>query len=151
MTMVHGIPTLTAERIIADLVARWEDLSLVGNMLRDSVDRGILNHEKLADYLEPLASADGYSSGQEFLSAMQLIAGIPNVASSTDGDIGRHVRESARLLADLDKVSPNDMGALLPTRIRRTSDRARGAHRRAAPNGPRLACRLSTGIGAPGG
>lgn len=55
---VNGLPTLTIERTIADLVEQWTDLSLVAGVVRDTVFQGrLVAPERLVKYLEPIAAA----------------------------------------------------------------------------------------------
>jgi hypothetical protein len=53
---VNGLPTLTIERTIADLVEQRLDLSLVADVVRDAVQAGkLVAHDRLVTYLDPLA------------------------------------------------------------------------------------------------
>ncbi len=63
ITIAEGLPVLTAARTLADLVESWTDLSLVADALRESLDRGILDQERLAEHLAPLAAANGLPAG----------------------------------------------------------------------------------------
>lgn len=54
---VDGLPTLTVERTIADLVVLGTDLSLVAGAVRDTVRAGkLVAPERVASYLAPVAS-----------------------------------------------------------------------------------------------
>ncbi|MFI5624796.1 type IV toxin-antitoxin system AbiEi family antitoxin domain-containing protein [Nocardioides sp. NPDC051685] len=55
---VNGLPVLTIERTIADLVEQWTDLSLVAAVVRDAVFSGrLVAPDRLVDYLDPVARA----------------------------------------------------------------------------------------------
>lgn len=55
---VNGLPTMTLERTIADLVEQWVDLSLVAGVVRDAVTSGrLVAPDRLVSYLEPIATA----------------------------------------------------------------------------------------------
>ena len=57
---VKGLPALTIERTIADLVAQWVDLSLVAGAVRDAVVQGrLVWPDRLVTYLGPVAAAQG--------------------------------------------------------------------------------------------
>lgn len=69
---VDGLPTLTVERTIADLVEQWTDESLIVDALADAGEQGkLVSARKLVPYLEPLARAHGADSGTAF--ANQLL------------------------------------------------------------------------------
>lgn len=54
---VQGLPTMTLERTIADLVEQWVDLSLMAGVVRDAVTSGrLVATDRLVDYLEPIAA-----------------------------------------------------------------------------------------------
>jgi hypothetical protein len=54
---VDGLPTLTTERTIADLVELGTDLSLVAGVVRDAVRAGkLVAPDRLVAYLDPIAS-----------------------------------------------------------------------------------------------
>jgi hypothetical protein len=54
---VDGLPTLTIERTIADLVELGTDLSLVAGVVRDAVRAGkLVAPDRLVAYLDPIAS-----------------------------------------------------------------------------------------------
>lgn len=53
---VNGLPTMTLERTIADLVEQWVDLSLVAGVVRDAVASGrLVAPDRLVSYLKPIA------------------------------------------------------------------------------------------------
>ena len=54
---VNGLPTLTVERTIADLVEIGTDLSLVADCVRDAVRADkLLSPEQLVSHLSPVAA-----------------------------------------------------------------------------------------------
>lgn len=83
ITFGQQIPALTIERTIADLVEQWQDLSLVADAVRDASASGrLLEPDRLAGYLDPLAAVHGRSSGADFLSELTEIA---DATSTTEG------------------------------------------------------------------
>jgi hypothetical protein len=74
---VNGLPTLTVERTIADLVEQRHDLSLVAGVVRDAVASGrLLSPKDLVAYLEPLARRTGTHDGHELADKLFDLAGI---------------------------------------------------------------------------
>lgn len=54
---INGLPTLTVERTIADLVEQWVDLSLVADVVRDAVTtRKLARPDLLVTHLDPIAA-----------------------------------------------------------------------------------------------
>lgn len=79
MTYIDGLPTMTVERTIADLVEAREDLSLIADALRHAVQNGtLLVPRRLAQLLDPLALRNGDVSGAELGERMMLAAGLDN-------------------------------------------------------------------------
>lgn len=73
---VDGLPSMTVERAIADLVESWEDLSLVADALEQAMHRGVLLWpRRLAELLEPLARRNQMESGVTFADRLLLDAG----------------------------------------------------------------------------
>lgn len=65
---VDGMPSMTVERTIADLVESWEDLSLVSDAVAQAVQRGILlRPTRLRELLDPLAQRSREPSGAALL------------------------------------------------------------------------------------
>lgn len=57
---VNGLPTLTVERTVADLVEQWTDLSLVAGVVRDAVVQGtLISPDRLVEYLDPISARQG--------------------------------------------------------------------------------------------
>jgi hypothetical protein len=77
-TLVEGMPTMTIERTIADLVEDLKDLSLVADALRDASGKRILDLDRLRDLLAPLAARNGFrkGDGRALLDRLMEIAGI---------------------------------------------------------------------------
>ena len=63
VTVREGLPVTTPERTIADLVEDRQDLSIVGDALRDAARRSRLDVDRLADLLAPLAERNGHRKG----------------------------------------------------------------------------------------
>lgn len=78
VTLVHGLPTMTIERTIADLVDDVGDLSLVADALRDAAHQRNLDLERLRDLLAPLAERNGHKKedGGSLLNQLLEIAEI---------------------------------------------------------------------------
>jgi predicted transcriptional regulator of viral defense system len=72
---VGGLPTLTTERAIADLVEIGTDLSLVAGAVRDAVRAGqLVAPDRLVSYLDPIA-ARRKSDGRALASDLFELAG----------------------------------------------------------------------------
>lgn len=78
VVLVDGLPAMTMERTIADLVDDVKDLSLVADALRDASDRRPLDLPRLRELLAPLAARDGFkkNDGDALLVRLMQIAGI---------------------------------------------------------------------------
>jgi len=76
--LVEGMPVMTMERTIADLVDDNKDLSLVGDALRDASSKRTLDLQRLRELLAPLAARDGFKKGDgnALLHRLMEIAGI---------------------------------------------------------------------------
>lgn len=75
-TLVDGLPVLTVERTLADLIAAWTDESLVAAALAEAHARGEVNLDLLRRHLDPIAAAHGVQSGSEQLHRLVTVAGI---------------------------------------------------------------------------
>lgn len=61
---VDGLPVLSVEATIADLVEQWTDMSLVGDVVRDAIESGRLTSAAdLVQRLGPLAATRGHGPG----------------------------------------------------------------------------------------
>lgn len=78
ITVVEGMPVMTIERTIADLVEDRHDLSLVADALRDAAASRILDLDRLGELLTPLAARNGLrkGDGHGLLGRLQDVAGI---------------------------------------------------------------------------
>lgn len=73
---VGGLPALTAERAIADLIEIGTDLSLVAGAVRDAVRAGqLVAPDRLVSYLDPIA-ARRKSDGRALASDLFELAGV---------------------------------------------------------------------------
>jgi hypothetical protein len=73
---VGGLPALTVERALADLVEIGADLSLVAGAARDAVQAGkLVAPDRLASYLDPVA-ARRRSDGRSLASDLLELAGV---------------------------------------------------------------------------
>src|SRR5699024_1786054 len=78
ITLVAGLPTMTIERTVVDLVEDLVDLSLVADVLRDASLKRQLDLIRLEALLAPLAARNGFKKydGAMFLQRLMVIAGI---------------------------------------------------------------------------
>lgn len=78
VTIVEGMPTMTVERTIADLVEDVGELSLVADALRDAARNRRLDLERLEDLLAPLAARQGFhkNDGAVLLDRLLQLAGL---------------------------------------------------------------------------
>ena len=78
VTLVEGLPTMTLERTIADLIDDVGELSLVADALRDASSRRALDLVRLEVLFEPLAARNGYrrNDGHALLDRLMRLAGI---------------------------------------------------------------------------
>ena len=78
VTLVEGLPTMTMERTISDLVEDVGDLSLVADALSDASFKRSLDLARLRELLGPMAERHGFKKGDgpALLSRLQEIAGI---------------------------------------------------------------------------
>jgi hypothetical protein len=85
---VNGLPTLTIERTIGDLVELGTDLSLVAGVVRDAVQAGkLVAPDRLATYLDPIASrlkSSAPNDGRSLASDLFELAGASPEGWSRD-------------------------------------------------------------------
>lgn len=116
VTLAGGLPTMTVERTIADLVEQIGDLSLVADALRDASRRWNLDLDRLQSLLAPLASRNGlkHGDGSALLNRLMEIAGIdPDaVARRVAADASLASRVAATYLGSLSRA---DLDQLLST------------------------------------
>jgi predicted transcriptional regulator of viral defense system len=118
VTLVAGLPTLTLERTLADLVEDVGDLSLVGDALRDAARKRDLDLTHLRDLLAPLAARHGFDKGDgaALLDRLMDIAGIgPDaVARRVAADPSMGARVAADYLATLSPAEREQLVAAIP-------------------------------------
>lgn len=74
---IDGLPSMTVERIIADLIEVREDPSLVADALQHASQRGTFLHpQRLAQLLDPLARRNGEATGIALAGRLLLAAGL---------------------------------------------------------------------------
>ncbi|WP_156971533.1 type IV toxin-antitoxin system AbiEi family antitoxin domain-containing protein [Knoellia sinensis] len=97
ITLVEGLPVMTMERTLADLVESVGDLSLVADALRDASGKRDLAFDRLRQLLAPLAERNGFpkGAGAALLQRMMVIAGV-NTES-----VARRLAADARLGASV--------------------------------------------------
>jgi predicted nucleotidyltransferase/predicted transcriptional regulator of viral defense system len=78
VTLVEGLPVMTMERTIADLIDEVGDLSLVADALRDAFRKRDLDLKRLRALLAPLADRNGLKKGDgaALLDRLMETAGI---------------------------------------------------------------------------
>lgn len=78
VTLVDGLPVMTMERTIADLIEEIGDLSLVAYALRDASNKRTLDLQRLRELLAPLAAREGFQKDDSdaLLNRLMEIAGI---------------------------------------------------------------------------
>lgn len=78
VTIVEGLPVMTPERTIADVVEEIGDLSIAADVLRDASRSGQLDYEQLEQLLAPLAARNGLDreDGGALLDQLMRVAGI---------------------------------------------------------------------------
>jgi len=73
---VGGLPALTVERTLADLIEIGTDLSLVAGAARDAVRAGkLVAPDRLVSYLDPIAARRN-SDGRSLASDLLELAGV---------------------------------------------------------------------------
>lgn len=106
VTLVAGLPVMTIERTIADLVDDFGDLSLVADALRDAALKRNLDLERLEGLLAPYAQRHALprGDGRALLERLSEIAGIDadSVARQVAADAALAPRVAARILETLD-------------------------------------------------
>jgi hypothetical protein len=116
VTIVEGLPVMTIERTIADLVEDLKDLSLVADALRDASGKRILDLDRLRELLAPLAERNGFrkGDGRALLDRLMEIAGIDieSLAHRVAADPSLGARVAARFVGRLSKT---DIDRLLVT------------------------------------
>lgn len=108
ITVREGLPTTTRERTIADLIEGRNDLSIVGNALRDAARKSRLDIDRLTELLSPLAERNGHrkGDGDALLDELMRVAGIDleNIAKqmAAIADLGGLI--TAKYLENLPKI-----------------------------------------------
>lgn len=125
VTLVDGLPVMTMERTIADLIEEVGDLSLVADALRDASHKRDLDHERLRSLLAPLAQRNGLKKGDgaAVLNRLMEIAGIDPeaVARRVAADAPLAARIAETYVANLSKA---DLDRLVMTPEMQKSMRA---------------------------
>ena len=116
VTLVKGLPVMTIERTIVDLVEDLKDLSLVADALRDASGGRIIDLDRLRELLAPLAERNGFrrSDGRALLDRLMEIAGIDleSLAHRIAADPSLGARVAAGFVGRLSKT---DIDQLLVT------------------------------------
>ncbi|MEZ5185785.1 MAG: type IV toxin-antitoxin system AbiEi family antitoxin domain-containing protein [Candidatus Nanopelagicales bacterium] len=116
VTLVDGLPVMTMERTISDLIEEVGDLSLVADALRDASRKRDLDLERLRTLLAPLAHRNGLKKGDgaALLDRLMVIAGIDPEAVArrvaADASLGSRVAASY-----VDGLSQEDIARLVMT------------------------------------
>ncbi len=108
VTLVEGLPTMTMERTITDLVEDVGDLSLVADALRDASFKRSLDLARLRELLGPMAERNGFKKGDgsALLNRLQEIAGIDpaTVARRLAADTSLGARVAASYFGNLSQA-----------------------------------------------
>ncbi len=116
VTLVHGLPVMTVERTIADLVETVGDLSLVADALRDAARKRNLDFARLRELLCPLAERNGFRKGDgaALLNRLMEIAGVDagSIARRVAADTSLGSRVAANYFGGLNKA---DLDRLIMT------------------------------------
>jgi hypothetical protein len=108
VTLVEGLPVMTIERTIADLVEDLKDLSLAADTLRDASGKRILDYDRLWDLLAPLAERNGFGKrdGHALLTHLMEISGvdIDSIARRVAADPALGPRVFAESVARMSKA-----------------------------------------------
>ena len=121
VTLVDGLPVMTMDRTIADLVVDIKDLSLVADALRDASSERRLDLQRLRDLLAPLAAREGFRKDDRdaLLNRLMEIAGI-DIESLTRlisrSPTCRSLAQVARLVSNADSAADNSRIADVPDR-----------------------------------
>lgn len=116
VTLVDGLPVMTMERTIADLIEEVGDLSLVADALRDASRKRNLDLDRLRSLLAPLAQRNGLKKGDgaALLDRLMEIAGIDPEAVArrvaADASLGSRVAATY-----FDGLSKEDLDRLIMT------------------------------------
>ncbi len=121
VTLVDGLPVMTMERTIADLIEEVGDLSLVADALRDASRKRDVDLERLRSLLAPLALRSRFTKddGDALVNRLMEIAGID--IDSLTRLIARSptyssLAQVARLVSNIDVALDNTRGAAVPGR-----------------------------------
>lgn len=108
VTLAHGLPVMTIECTIADLVESVGDLSLVADALRDAALSRSLDVDRLRDLLAPLAARHGLKrrDGSALLDRLLEIAevDVSTLARRIAADASLGSRVAAEYLSGLTKA-----------------------------------------------
>ncbi len=114
--LVEGLPVMTMERTVADLVENLGELSLVAGALRDAARQRNLDLARLEELLAPLAERNHFRKGDgtALLHRLMEIAGIDpvSVARRVAADTFLGSRVAAGFLGSLSKA---DLDRLIMT------------------------------------
>lgn len=115
VSTVEGMPTMTVERTVTDLIEDRQDLSLVAGALRDASRRRILDLDRLRELLAPLAERNGCRKrdGGALLNRLMKIAGIDidSIAQRVAADPQLGARIAADYFESLDKDDLNRLAS----------------------------------------
>jgi predicted transcriptional regulator of viral defense system len=116
VTLVDGLPVMTMERTIADLLDDRQDVSLVADALRDASGQRILDLPRIQDLLAPMAARNGFrrGDGAALLDRLMKIAGID--ADSLAHRIAADASLGALVTADyVGRLAHDDLSRILMT------------------------------------
>lgn len=93
VTLVAGLPVMTIERTIVDLVEEIGDLSLAADALRDAAMKRVLDSERLKELLAPHAHRHSLPRGD----GAALLERLSEIAGIDRGSIARQVAQDAAI------------------------------------------------------
>lgn len=116
VTLVDGLPVMTTERTIADLIEEVGDLSLVADALRDASRKRDLDLDRLRTLLAPLAHRNGLKKGD----GTALLDRLMEIADIDPAAVARRVAADASLgprvtAGYFDGLSKEDLHRLVMT------------------------------------
>ncbi|MGY4719930.1 type IV toxin-antitoxin system AbiEi family antitoxin domain-containing protein [Naumannella huperziae] len=106
VTLIDGLPVMTMERTVADLIEEVGDLSLVADALRDAFRAREINLGRLRSLLAPLAQRNGFRNGD----GAALLDRLMEIAGIDPGAVARRVAASFFV-----GLSREDLGLLVMT------------------------------------
>lgn len=123
VTLIEGLPTMTLERTIADLVEEVGDLSLVADALRDAARKRPLDLERLKELLGPQAERSGFKKGDGETMLQRLLTGAGLDTQTVARHAAAHPAVINEVLANVvQALEASGLGTLNPAALHTFSD-----------------------------